>query len=406
MLNYRSAVFLISVLFLTITAVTGALACDSSDIKMEGDTELRNSFDVDLYSRLASKDTGNICFSPFSIHSALSMVYEGAEGRTAWQMEQVLGLTVSDDQRHPMIKELMEVMQKDSPDLEVRIANSLWSMPEYPVEESFLSVLEETYHSELRETDFFLYPVKSAEKINSWVEDRTSGRIKDLFGKDSFDSMTRLVLVNAVYFRGDWAKPFDPSKTEKGVFKTVTENIPGIPFMKKTERWNYYSDNDIQALDMPYAEGNYSLLVISPRETAGLEKVGKDISGEYISSIRKSMRPERVSLSFPKFEMKDRFQVAEILEDLGMTHVFSPVESDLSGISSGEKLYLSEVVHASFFRIDEKGTEAAAATGTGIKAASIPAEPVKMTLDHPFMFILYHEEINTILFMGRVADPS
>jgi len=134
--------------------------------------------------------------------------------------------------------------------------------------------------------------------------------------------------------------------------------------------------------------------------------VEKDLSGEYISSIRDAMRPEMVRLAFPKFEMKARFQVAEILEDLGMTLVFSPVESDLGGISSGEKLYLSEVVHASFFRIDEKGTEAAAATGTAIKAVSIPSEPVKMTLDHPFMFILYHEGTNTILFMGRVADPS
>jgi len=365
-----------------------------------------NEFAIKLYSELSSVDSSNICFSPVSIFSALSMVYEGADGRSAEQMEIVLDIPNSREERVGVFSELFSLISSDRESMQVQIANSLWVQEKYPVKSTYISLLKEIYLSEIMETNFISQPEQSIANINGWVEKKTKGKIVDLFQDGSIDDMTRLVLVNAVYFLGDWESPFERSRTSEQEFKTGTGEIERVPFMRKTDTLNYYSDDKIQVVELSYSGGDYSLLVLLPEKEDGLEELEESLFPEVISRIEEGMTRERVELHFPKYEMKKRIQLSSVLDVLGMSDIFSMKEADLTGICDEEGLYVSDVVHASCFRVDEKGTEAAAATGIGIKAASIPVEPVLMNVDHPFIFILSHKKTKSFLFMGRVMDPS
>ncbi len=360
-----------------------------------------NSFAIELYKKLG-KNNSNVFFSPYSIETALAMAYEGARGTTREEMGNVLHFPEDNETRWKGFRELIASLNAQDKPYILTTANALWVQRGCPIKENYLDIVRKYYLGEVRELDFRGNPKGAEETINRWVDEKTKGRIKNIVR--DLDPETRLIITNAVYFKANWSKRFDPADTTNESFTLVSGEKITVPMMHQTNRFNYTENEELQALEMPYEGDRFSMVIILPRKNS-LSSIENNLTPDFIQELTESMRPEEVKVIIPKFRFEASYSLREILMRMGMRKAFGG-KADFSGISE-EPLFISDVIHKSFISVAENGTEAAAVT-TAIMVLAAPSGEQKYKVfraDHPFIFLIYDRETGAVLFIGRLMDP-
>jgi serpin B len=368
-------------------------------------------FAFNLYQLLKEKD-GNIFYSPYSISLALAMTYGGARGDTAAQMADTLHYLLSQSALHPAFNNLgIELAKrgegakgKDDKGFRLNIVNAIWGQKDYQFLSSYLDLLAENYGAGLRVLDFIKDPSKSREVINQWVSDQTEGRIKDLLPEGSINPLTRLVLTNAIYFNAAWQSQFRKEMTANGAFHLITGSDVTVPMMKQSQTFGYTQSGDIIAVELPY-DGNELSMVVLTNGSGSFNDFQDKLNYTIVKAVLDSLKKTRVDLTMPKFGIESEFGLKDTLKKMGMEKPFQDT-ADFTGISKASDLHIDDVVHKAFVSVDEAGTEAAAATGVIIGTTSMPLNPVTVTLDHPFVFLIRDIQTGAILFIGQVVNPA
>jgi len=368
-----------------------------------------NAFAADLYARL-KEQKGNLFFSPYSISSALAMTYAGARGDTAAQMAQVLHVDLAPDKLHAAYGALTGSLNAAGKAgyFELAIANALWAQKGYPFIPEYLALVEKAYAAKVLEADFQKDAEAARTTINRWVEDQTRDKIKDLIPPGVLNDLTRLVLTNAIYFKGNWVHQFKDNRTQDGPFTLLGGERVQAPMMHQTEHFGYLETEAFQALEMPYKGGALSMVVFLPKKADGLGDFEKSLTAENLESWIPKIAYEEVIVTFPKFKMTSAFSLGGPLAAMGMKDAFSGA-ADFSGMSTKERFFLQAALHKAFVDVNERGTEAAAATAIIVGATAMPPPPKPkpvFTADHPFLFLIRDTRSGAILFLGRVMNPK
>jgi len=372
--------------------------------------EGNNKFTFKLFKELKSDTNKNLFYSPFSISTALAMVYAGARSETAFQISQTLNFPQS-EKFHTDYKQLLnELNERTEGKIKLNIANGLWAQKNFKFLDSYFNIVKSNYSSELKNVDFAdaIESEKTRKEINAWVEQKTNDKIKDLLSPDDLTSLTRLVLVNAIYFYGDWANPFEKQATMPKEFSLMDGTQIKVPFMNHQERFNYYEDSKIKAIEIPYMDNKASMVIFLPIKNKLMAEFEKSFDYKYYQDIISSFQPTDVRLSLPKFQTTYKINLGTILSQMGMPLAFSPSGADFSGMTGKRDLCISEVIHQAFIHVDEKGTEAAAATAVVMKITAIrPSSDIKVfNADHPFIFCIKDNTTGSILFIGKIINPE
>uniref|UniRef100_A0A8C3QYH9 Leukocyte elastase inhibitor n=1 Tax=Cyanoderma ruficeps TaxID=181631 RepID=A0A8C3QYH9_9PASS len=381
---------------------------------MESLCAANTTFAVDLFRKLCEKNSGqNVFFSPFSISSALSMVLLGSRGSTEAQISKVLSLKNAQD-AHNGYQSLLSEINDPKTKYILRTANRLYGEKTLEFLPSFLESSQKSYHAGLEQMDFLHAWEDSRKQINGWVEERTEGKIQNLLAEGMLNSLTRLVLVNAIYFKGNWEKPFRKQSTREREFHINKKETRPVQMMFKEAYFKmaYIGALQTKILELPYEGNELSMIILLPDAiqdgSTGLERLERELTYEKLMDwIRpEMMRSTELMVSLPTFKLEEDYDLKPILRSMGMLDAFESGKADFSGISSGKELMLSEVIHKSFVEVNEEGTEAAAATA----AVVIPycgriGPKLKFTADHPFLFFIRHNRTGSILFCGRFCCP-
>ncbi len=385
-------------------------AADDSQATTEGVEALvnaNNQFAFDLYSEYKDSEE-NVFFSPWSIESALGMTYEGAKGQTAEEMQSVLHFPEDDTTRQSAFARLYNTINTPNQDYDLKTANALWAEQNYEFLPDFFETVESYYKGKVTNLDFKTQAEPSRQTINAWVEDQTNNRIKDLIPKGVITPLTRLVLTNAVYFKGTWLTQFDPEDTKEADFKVSPGKTVRAELMFLSgddAELNYGETENLQILELPYEGEELSMLVILPEEGKTAE-VENSLSTEKLNELKSGMRETEINVWLPKFTFETKYRMAEDLQKMGMPSAFQAGVADFSGMDGTRRLYISAVIHQAFVEVNEEGTEAAAATAVVVMETSMPLEPKVFRADHPFIFIIQERGTGAILFMGKVLDPT
>jgi serpin B len=369
---------------------------------------LNNSlFAVDLYSHLKQSD-GNLFFSPFSISTALAMTYAGARDKTASQMAAALHFNQESEKLHLSMGELisrLNAIQKAS-EVELSVANAIWAQKGYQFLDTFFNIIQQSYQADLNQVDFTIAADAARQSINHWVETQTHQKIKDLIPPGVLNALTRLVLVNAIYFKGFWDAQFEPEDTQEMAFWLSAETNIKVPMMHQEHQYGYWENEWLQMLEIPYKDKDLSLIVLLPREKTGISMLEQKLTLENILRWQDQLRKQKVKLFFPKFKIEAQFNLGQTLSAMGMPDAFDPHSADFSAMIGKKELFISAVIHKAFVEVNEEGTEAAAATGVVVGVTSIAPPPPIFKADHPFVFFIQDNASRSILFLGRVLDPS
>ena len=400
----------IQYLILTLTILHNGslvLAEEKRDDAAEKVVAGNNQFALDLYGQIKSLD-GNLFYSPYSISTAMAMTYAGAENETAKQMAQTLHFELAPVDFHTDFGHLINQLnlQGQKGDYQLSIANALWGQKDFPFLDSFLELNRQCYRAGLENVDFVKETEKTRKRINRWVEKQTQDKIKNLIPAGMLDAMTRLVLTNAIYFKGDWALQFDAEQTKDEPFYITPAKTVNAPLMHQKDRFKYGQTDALQLLELPYKGDNLSMLVLLPDKKEGLASLEKKLNSEKLTEWQKLLRKKEVLVYLPKFTTTCRYDdLAKTLADMGMPLAFTPA-ADFSGMTGGKDLFISDVVHKAFVEVNEEGTEAAAATGVAMRLTAMPTPPPVFRADRPFVFIIKDNNTGSILFIGRIVDPT
>ncbi|HOJ89007.1 MAG TPA: serpin family protein [Pseudothermotoga sp.] len=362
-----------------------------------------NLFAFDIY-RTLSKQPGNIFLSPFSISTALAMAYIGAADNTAQQMKDVLHFNLDDETLHSGFSELISSLNQPNEKYQLSIANSMWAQEGYPFLKEFIDKVQKYYSSGLNYVDFAETTEEARQRINNWVEEKTNQRIKDIIKPGDIDSLTKLVLTNAIYFKGNWAKPFDPSLTKKETFYVSNKQEKQVEMMFESLTAAYTEDSLVQVLELPYAGDELSMIIVLPLKGKSLEDVEGKLSLVLFKEWVNNLRTEKVDVYLPKFKMECRLNLKKTLVAMGMIDAFTD-EADFSKMDGTTMLKIKDVIHQSFVDVNEEGTEATASTAVIINIKMGPSIPVIFKADKPFLFFIYDKTHDLILFMGRLSNP-
>jgi serpin B len=364
-----------------------------------------NAFAIDLYKQLAG-EKGNVVCSPYSVSAALAMTYAGARGDTAAEMAKVLGFTTLGERVHPAQADLARRLKGDSAkgQPEFNVANALWGQRDYGFRPEFLKLTQAHYGAGLREVDYVRDTAGSRKTINAWVGDQTKGKIPELIPDGVLSSGTRLVLTNAIYFKGSWLDEFKPKETTDDKFRvTLTESVP-VRMMNQHKSAAFYAGDGVKVVRLPHQGKAKSMLVVVPDEVEGLAAVEGKLSAEQVVKWRAGLHEGDVQLQLPKFKATAKSRLGETLRAMGMPLAFTDGGADFTGMSDREHLFIGAVVHEAVVEVDEQGTVAAAATAVEMKAASAPLI-VTVRADRPFLFLIVDDATQAILFVGRVTKP-
>jgi len=362
-----------------------------------------NAFAVDVYGEIAAGDDGNLFLSPFSISSALAMTYAGARTTTAEAMADTLHITLADDTYHAAFGALTRDLDGDfGRGYELNVANRLFGQTGYTWGEDFLTINEVDYGAPMQDLDFAADAEGSRSTINDWVAEQTRDKIDELLKPGVITSDTRLVLTNAIYFKAFWLTQFDPDETYDGTFRAPGGDVT-VPMMNMDEaEVEYAYEEDVTVLRLPYTDDEVSMLLVLPHDDDGLADVEAGLTAEQIEDWNAALYETEAMIAVPRFEMRYQLSVKDTLVALGMGEAFDPVAADFSGITD-TGMFISEVVHEAYVKVDEEGTEAAAATAVVMQDSAVGD---MFWADHPFLFLIQDDLTGSILFMGRVVDPS
>jgi serpin B len=366
------------------------------------------AFGFDLYGELRN-DSGNLFLSPFSISTALGMAAAGAKGKTLEEMERVMHLPADAHNAFgTVIRSLNAEVDDKKRGFTLNTANALWAQKGYPWNPEYKKLVSNAYAAGLFDVDFISAPEAARGTINTWVEKETHEKIKELLPRDSVSSDTRLVLTNAIYFKGDWQNKFEKKDTKDLPFTMADGKKIDTPLMFRIGGYSYAEDAAMQVLDLPYAGKRISMTVILPKKIDGLAAIEKDLNADKLGTILKTLHHEKeVHVHLPRFKVEKSFELKKPLIALGMKAAFS--NADFSGMhNGGEGLSISAVIHKAFVDVNEEGTEAAAATGVvvGLSAAPMPPTPKHFKADHPFLFLIRDQKTGSVLFMGHLDTPK
>jgi len=375
--------------------------------------EANNLFGFDMYAELKDDPSfagENIFFSPHSISFALGMTQEGALGETAEEMRSVLYLPEDATTRRAEFKEIYDRINAEGKEFELHTANAIWPEQTFDIKQEFADVVKNYYGGESTPMDYKNDPEGSRVEINDWVEEQTNNKIVDLIPAGYIDTLTKLVLTNAIYFKANWFKQFEEEATEEADFYKDDGSTVTAELMHDVDYFNYYETGDVQMAELLYNGTEVSMLVILPKEN-NIEAVEESLGWETLKGWREEMESKRLDLYLPKFTFETKKDLNRYLIELGMSMAFSgSAEFEDIGVPPEGPLYISNVIHQAFIAVDENGTEAAAATAVIMKAmAAGPVElpdPIEFKADHPFLFIIQERESGNILFMGRIMDPT
>ncbi len=391
--------------------VEHSVATDVTDAELADLLAGNAEFAFDLFGKAAAGG-GNVVLSPYSIASALTMTYAGARGETAAEMRDVLDLRLADERVHAARNELDLRITAGAPErpgddgdpFNIRVANSLWGQAGYPFLEEFLELLARDYDAGMRLADFAGDAEAARLAINDWVEQQTAGRIADLLPRGIVDEATRLVLVNAIWFKASWWIPFDPEATADGTFTLLDGTEVTVPMMALRNTHLFVATGDgYLAMRLPY-EGGASMLLVVPDE-GRFEEVAAGLGPSDLAAIAATEQVRRVNLTMPRFEFRTQLDLNEALQELGMVAAFGPGGADFTGMTERRELFVGHVIHEAFIAVDEAGTEAAAATAVMAQMTSGGGTPIPIAVDRPFLFFIRHDSTGEILFMGQVTDP-
>ncbi|MFC1947872.1 serpin family protein [Chloroflexota bacterium] len=377
-------------------------------------TESTLAFAVDLYHALRKQD-GNLFFSPHIIYQALGMTYAGARGQTEKEMTKTLHITLPQDRLHAANNILsVELSQrgenargKDGKSFRLNIVNVIWGQQDYSFVPEYLDTLVKYYGTGIYLLDFVNAPESSRLAINEWVSEQTEKKINNLLPADSIDTLTRLVLTNAIYFNVAWDSPFEEEFITPEKFYLLDGSTTEVQMMKQTESFGYGEGINYQAVRLPYSRTNLSMIILLPKE-GEFSTFEKSLNHQTLTGVVDTSDNRKVALSMPKFELNNCVGLRETLSAMGMPTAFSG-QADFSGINGTRDLFISDAVHKAFIAVDEAGTEAAAATGISFAGLAIPRkpeEPVKVNVNRPFVFLIRDVRTGTILFIGRVLNPG
>ncbi|MCB2195912.1 MAG: serpin family protein [Bacteroidetes bacterium] len=366
--------------------------------------ESNNRFAFDVYNQLNEPGT-NLIFSPASITSAVAMTTIGANGNTYDEISSTFYFTKDRIKLGERYLNTFGARNLKSKGIKLYNANSLWIEQTLDLNKSFTDENIKYFNSSLHNTDFLNNPEESRNEINNWVAKNTNNRIKDLLKPSVIDESTRLVLVNALYFKGAWSESFNKSQNTEDQFQTGKRDFVTTTFMNKIVSVWYYSDKCIEVIDIPYEDQEYSLMIVIPKSYKKLKRVEKLINYDFYTYYTKQKEMKTVDLSVPKFSIESEFDLNGKLQKLGMKEAFTG-NADFSGITKQEKLYISKVIHKANISVDEDGTEAAAATAVTMRKTSISHFSEKVKVDKPFIFILRNNANNLIYFMGKITNPE
>ena len=391
---------------LALTACTSSIPIEaSSDVDTTDVVEGNTAFALDLYGKL-KKNQGNLFLSPYSISTALAMTYAGARENSEKQMANVLHFTPGNNQLHPSFSRLeaqLNAIQGEG-DIELSVANALWAQKDYFFLKTFLDLIENNYGAVINSVNFKGACEAVRIKINKWVEEKTKDKIKDLIKPGVLDPLTRLVLTNAIYFKGNWASQFEKSKTKEEKFWLDSSNSIKVPMMVQKQDFRYMESESLKMLELPYAGNDLSMIVLLPKEIDGLGKLETSLTVENLTNWLSLLKEKEIRVFLPKFKMSSQFNLSQTLSSMGMPDAFKR-KADFSGMTDNKDLYISAVIHKAFVDVNEEGTEAAAATAVAMKFLSMPAPPPVFRADHPFLFLIRHNSSESILFLGRVVNP-
>ena len=370
------------------------------------------AFAFSLYQLLRGQE-GNLFYSPHSISVALAMTYAGARGDTATQMQQALHFTLPESSLHPAFNALQQALAERETDknndketnFRLNVVNALWGQTGYTFLPAYLDLLSQNYGAGMHLLDFHADPEAARQVINQWVAEQTADKIKDLIPPSTLDQATTLVLTNAIYFNAPWLHQFNPDNTIPAPFNLRNGSQVSVPTMKISEQFGYYQGEGFILLELPYAGNQVSMFLLIP-DQGKFGQVEQNLTPEQWDAAIQGLNYVQVNLAMPKFSFTSELALSDPLSRAGMPIAFQPDRADFSGMDGTKTLFISDVLHKAFINLDESGTEAAAATAVVIGKTSMPAEPININVDRPFLFAIQDKPTGEILFLGRVVDPS
>lgn len=374
--------------------------------------EVNNFFGLQIFRSLPSSSDENCFFSPLSITTALTMTYMGTRGNTAKQIKDVMKLSSLEKDVHFCFKELITDIFQYSPDPDLpdfKLANRLYGQKGFNFCPEYLAATHDLYGAQLEAVDFMKETESAREAINTWVEEQTVGKIQQLIAPGVLSAMTRLVLANAIYFKGKWTKPFMEYNTRDMPFYLSKSDTKAVPMMYQENPFGYYYDQSAKCkvLVMNYKGGKINMMIALPDDISGLAELESKLSEEVLRSWAQKIGGVKVKVTLPKFKFTKTFSLVDCLKTLGITDLFQVGKADLTGIS--DDLVVSKVIHKAFLEVDEQGTKAAAASAVISKkccSMSRPrVEPREFKADHPFVFVICDQKSGAVLFMGHVLCP-
>jgi serine protease inhibitor len=402
------------VLLMTVWAAEPPMTATSDQAEAVRDN---NAFAIELYGQLHNR-SGNLFFSPESISTALAMTYAGARADTAAEMAKTLHFTLPPGQLHPAMGTLLRDRNAAHDGYQLKEADALWVQEGYALLPEFLKLNKDNYEAGLNQVDFKGATETSRQTINLWAEQRTENKIRELLTPGILSHDTRLVLTNAIYFKGDWDKQFKKEDTNEEDFHLSAAQAIKTPLMHMTKGFNYFEGGSFQALEIPYKNKELSMILLLPKAMEGLSEFEQSLSPANMQQLLEQLRPAgNVIVTMPKFKIEAQFGLVPTLIAMGMKEAFDRNMADFTGTASSKtmqldgngNLYISAVIHKAYVDVDEEGTEAAAATGVGVKRATgvhRAEPPIIFRADHPFMFLIRDNRSGSILFIGRVTNPS
>lgn len=369
-----------------------------------------NAFALDIYQTLRAQD-GNLILSPFSMSLALAMTYAGARGETESQMADTLHFELPQGQLHPAFNVLDqdlatrgEAKADEQEPLQLNIANAVWAEQTYPFLQEFLDLIASNYGAGIRLADFVNQYESVRKEINNWVYDQTQEKIKDLLPEGVLSPDTRMVLVNAIYFKADWLSQFDAADTFDAPFHLLDGTDVTVKMMNQGTFMPYYQGDVYQAVELPYAGDTAAMDIFVP-DAGAFETFESSLNTDLFNETITGLQPTSMQLSLPKFTFESSFSLSDALKSMGMVDAFDGNKADFSGMIAEKDLFISDVIHKAFVAVDEEGTEAAAATAVIMEVTSAMMSDVTLTIDRPFIFIIRDKPSGQILFIGRVLNP-